>query len=74
MTLAKLFQRFMHSTLREKCPYLELLVRVFPHSDQNNSEYGHFVRSAIFSINCLKLLAAEHIYYMAADFQTRFLD
>ena len=22
-----------------------ILVRIFPHSDQNNSEYGHFLRS-----------------------------
>ena len=24
-----------------------VLVQIFPHSDQNNSEYGHFLRSVI---------------------------
>ena len=35
-----------NKTLREKCPYSDFfLVRIFPHSGQKNSEYGHFSRS-----------------------------
>ena len=38
-------------TLREKCPYSELFLSAYSgrmggNADQNNSEYGHFLRSA----------------------------
>ena len=37
-------------TLREKCPYLQLFwsvfsIRMWENTDQNNSEYGHFLHS-----------------------------
>ena len=31
-------------TMRKKCPYSELSVRMRENADQNNSEYGHFLR------------------------------
>ena len=30
------------STARKESVFGVILVRIFPHSDQNNSEYGHF--------------------------------
>ena len=31
-------------TMRKECPYSELSVRMRENADQNNSEYGHFLR------------------------------
>ena len=46
-TTSKVLTRFFLTAW--KVPVLGvILIHIFPHSDQNNSEYGHFLRSAFF--------------------------
>ena len=57
------------TTLHEKCPYSEFSGRYFPafglNTDQKNSEYGHFSRSA----NHLVILDIINlIYYITINF------
>ena len=54
--LARIHLSFTKHTLRKKCPYPELLWSVFQsemreNTDQNNSEYGHFLRSDKYDVN-----------------------
>ena len=50
---------YRRKALRKKCPYLELFLSVFSrirmreNTDQNNSEYIHFLRSEVYETSLL---------------------
>ena len=49
-TVTKLIYKCSYSTAQKVSILGVILVRIFPHSDQNNSGYGHFLCSVDFNI------------------------
>ena len=61
--------RYFHITLRIKCPYFPAFgLNTERYSDQNNSEYGHFLRSCC----CCCLTYLKSVKYSIAQIYLQF--